>query len=82
MIHKILIKKVAEFMYKIIQRLTMCRAILKNWKQRDDDTCPVCHNKETVKHIYFDCECVNNMWKSIGNALSIDLTWKKNTIWL
>lgn len=76
-IHKIPIKKLSEFMYKVINRLTVSRQILKSWKQISDDKCPFCKKLETVKHIYFECDRVGNMWKHLGNALKIDITWKK-----
>ncbi len=76
-IHGIPIKKVANFMYKFIHRLTVSREILKKWKKSECDMCPVCKELESVKHIYFECERVNEMWKTIGSALLMDMTWKK-----
>jgi hypothetical protein len=76
-IHNIPIKKVSEFMYKIMQKLTVSRQILKKWNQTNTDLCPVCNEIETVNHIYFECNRVNEMWKKLGLSIKVHITWKK-----
>lgn len=76
-IHKIPIKKISEFMYKIIQKLIVCRHTLKRWNRTDSDKCPVCNELETIKHIYFECPRVNEMWRKLGKCLKVEITWKK-----
>jgi hypothetical protein len=76
-VHNIPINKISEFMYKLIQKLTVCRQILRKWNKTDTDQCPVCNDIETVKHIYFECPRVNEMWRKLGSVVKIDITWKK-----
>jgi len=69
--------KLREFMYKLFHNLIPCRVMLVRWKKQTSEMCPICKCKETIEHIYFDCECIKNVWNIIGNKLDIDLNWDK-----
>jgi len=76
-IHGIPIKKLSEFMYKLIQKLLVSREILKKWNRVNSELCPVCHEIENVQHIYYDCDRIRSMWSKLGIAINIELSWKK-----
>ena len=76
-IHNLPINKISEFMYKIFHRLIVSRQTLKKWKRTESELCPICHQVETVKHIYFECNRIQHMWREVGNRLQIEITWKK-----
>ena len=67
----------ADFIYKLLNNLILCRKVLKKWKRTNNDTCPVCKEVETIKHIYFDCPMVQHMWKKMGILLKMDITWRR-----
>ena len=76
-IYKLPDNKLSEFMYKLINNLIVCRKTLFKWKKIDTDLCPVCNKEETVKHIYFECKNVQELWIIISDVLKVDLTWEK-----
>jgi len=76
-VHSLPIKKISEFMYKMIHKLTVSRDILYKWKKTQSNRCPVCNEIETVKHIYYECKRVNDMWTKIGQILKVKITWKR-----
>ena len=41
-VHNLPPKKIGEFMYKMIHRLTASRYILYKWKKTETDKCPIC----------------------------------------
>ena len=51
--------------------------MLVKWKKANDIKCPICNEPETVKHVYFDCPCIGNVWQAIGCKLNIEITWTK-----
>ncbi len=76
-IHSLSDNKLKEFMYKLIHNLIPCREMLVKWKKAIDIKCPICNEPETVKHVYFDCPCIGNVWQAIGCKLNIEITWTK-----
>ena len=75
-VHK-LPNKLSDFMYKMIHNLILCRKTLKKWKRVVNDYCPMCKKCENVKHIYYECKRISDIWKCIGDILEIKITWKK-----
>ena len=76
-VHNLPLKKIGEFMYKMIHRLTVSRHILCKWKKTESDKCPICNEQETVRHIYYECKRVKDMWTKIGQVLKVKITWKR-----
>ena len=64
-------------MYRLLHNLLPCRETLFKWKKEKSNVCPLCEEIETIKHIYYDCQCINHVWISLGRKLKIDLTWEK-----
>jgi len=76
-IHCLPDNKMREFMYKFIHKLLPNRETLHKWHKVDRPNCPICHDIETIKHIYYDCKCSLPMWLTLGKIMNIDITWNK-----
>ena len=76
-VHGLPDNKLKEFMYKLLHNLLPCRETLFKWKKEESNVCPICNEIETIKHIYFECKCINYIWKELGRKLKINLTWDK-----
>ena len=69
-------RKIAEFNYKLLFRLIPCNFWLHKDKLKDNKTCVVCGQVETLEHLYFDCARVKNIWSLISNKLKIQIKHK------
>ncbi len=69
--------KLSEFLYKLIHNLIVSRSVLFKWKRHDNPLCPICNVIETVKHIYYECDLIKDIWKRISEDLRINLSWEK-----
>ena len=67
--------KLSEFNFKMLNNITVCRSNRFKWKKITSPLCIYCGKNETVKHIYFECDNVNNMWKEIGLILNCNIKW-------
>ena len=76
-VHRLPIKKISEFMYKLIQKLLVSREILTKWNKAPSKLCPVCQKIENVQHIYYDCDRIKSLWTQLGISINIELSWKK-----
>ena len=70
------IVKLAEFNYKILSGTLPCGHVLSKWKSNIPSECVVCHVKEDMRHMLFDCSKVNSIWKNVGNIMHVNLQWK------
>ena len=75
-IHKLPSTKLAEFGYKMIQGLLVSRIILCKWKRIDSELCHNCKDKEDVKHIYFNCKIIQDIWSKLGKVIKVNIQWK------
>ena len=66
----------ANFIYKLIHNLVLCRNVLKKWKRTTSEFCPICREIEPVKHIYFECIKVKALWNKISTFMKIYITSK------
>ena len=60
----------------MIQGLLVSREILYKWKRVDSVYCPLCKEKENVKHIYYDCKRIQELWKMLGQLIDVKIQWK------
>ena len=75
-IHKLPSTKLTEFSYKMIHGLLVSREILYKWKRVESSFCPTWKEMENVKHIYFDCKRIQEIWNVIGRLIGIKVQWK------
>ena len=60
----------------MIHGLLVGRDTLCKWKKVNSSLCPLCKRKEDVKHIYFECHRIQEIWNKIGKAIDVKITWK------
>ncbi len=70
------IKMIAEFNYKLLHIIIICRYLVSKWKNEVSPYCLYCHNIETVEHMIFSCPEAQNIWKRIGTIMNINIKWK------
>jgi len=62
--------KLRSFQYQILKRSLVTNKFLNICKIRDDDRCYYCDNSsETIEHLLYDCERVQNFWISLCNII-------------
>ena len=72
------IAKIKEFLFKIIHRICICKDTLYKWNLSNTSNCIYCnHEKQTLKHLLWECRDVNNFWNYIGDKLNIEFTYSK-----
>ena len=75
-VRKMPVKKLAEFNYKILSGILPCGFTLSKWKKDIPSNCIVCHVKEDLKHMLYDCKKVCDIWKKIGQKLCVLVKWR------
>ncbi len=75
-IFKIVDKKLGEFKYKLICNILSTRANVSHWNKKISDKCQYCNDKQTVKHMLYECPRVLNLWTLIGSILKVDIKFK------
>ena len=52
--------------YRLLQRALVTNVHLFKWKIRENDLCTFCSlAKETISHVIFQCEVVQNLWTKV-----------------
>ena len=64
-------KQIAEFTYKLLNDLLICRHKLHKWGLIEDSKCLFCSKDETVEHVLFLCPQKFVMWKSVCMILNL-----------
>ena len=65
--------KLKEFNYKLIHNLIYSGYILNKWKPSISRNCSFCNQIETTEHLLLSCSRVQNIWKTIGECINIDI---------
>lgn len=68
------IQKIAEFNYKVLHNILACGALISKWDKEVNENCDICNEKETGVHILWSCNIAQYVWKSISNAMDINIT--------
>ncbi len=69
-------RKLGEFNYKLICNIINTRTNISKWNKNVNANCQFCNNRQTVKHLLFECPRVENLWKLIGNILQVNIRYK------
>ena len=64
-------KQIAEFNYKLLNDLLICRQKLQKWGLNEDSKCVFCSKEETVEHLMFTCHQKFQIWKSVHTILKL-----------
>ena len=67
--------KLKEFNFKVLHNILPCNANLAKWGKIDHDTCDICNELQTIKHLLFDCNYVKPLWKIIESILHCNITY-------
>ena len=70
------IAKVKEFLFKVIHNICICGDLLYRWKLGETKKCLYCDfEKQTIKHLLWDCRQSNNLWLHISDKLGFDINY-------
>ena len=61
-----------DFQYKLIHRILITNSFLYKYGLKETELCTFCtETKESLVHIFGECNYVRNFWLAIGNFLKI-----------
>ena len=64
--------KLQDFQYKLIHRILSTNSFLYKYGLKETELCTFCtETKESLVHIFWECNYVRNFWLAIGNFLKI-----------
>ena len=64
--------KLQDFQYKLIHRILITNFFLYKCRLKETELCTFCtETKESLVHIFWECNYVRNFWLAIGNFLKI-----------
>ncbi len=69
-------KKLAEFNYKLICNILCTRSHISKWNPNINSNCAHCGQRQTVKHLLYECIRVQSVWKLIGTILNMNIRYK------
>ena len=70
-----MIKKVAEFNFKMMHNLLSNRYILSKWKHDIDRNCLICNGIiENNEHLIYSCSNVVEIWSKASNSLKFNIS--------
>lgn len=69
--------KLKEFNFKLLHGILPCNANLKKWKIKSSDTCDICHQKQTIEHLLFDCDYVQPLWRKFTRTFNTNVSFSK-----
>ncbi|MCP3887294.1 MAG: hypothetical protein GY702_00255, partial [Desulfobulbaceae bacterium] len=69
--------KIADFNYKMLHNIIPTGKNLLKWKKIDNASCIYCKiHIHDLKHMLWDCSCLNDIWKVISDALNCVINFK------
>ena len=64
--------KLRWFQYTILHRILTTNSVAYKLKFLDSEACTFCHkNKESIVHLFWECEIVRQFWNAFLNCLVI-----------
>ncbi len=69
-------KKLSEFNYKLIHNILPSGKLLCKWNKNVSRFCAFCGKEESVQHMLFDCDRIQDIWKLVGSILVMNVKWK------
>ncbi len=69
-------RKVGEFKYKILCNILSNKALISKWNKDITENCDFCGQKQTTKHMLYECPRVFNIWELISTLLKVKITYK------
>ena len=69
-------KKLAEFNYKLLTNIICTRSLIAKWNKNINTQCQHCGERQTIKHLLFECRRVGVIWIHIGQILNLNIRYK------
>ncbi len=69
--------KLKEFNFKVLHGILACNYNLMKWKIRLDNTCDVCNNPQTIRHLLYDCYYVKPLWQLMNNVFGLNVSFEQ-----
>ncbi len=66
-------KKIAEFNYKVLNRILPCGQLVCKWDNTVSEKCTQCNVVEDISHLLFHCSIAKPIWRIIAEAFNIDI---------
>ena len=64
------VPKYRSFQYRLLQRGLVTNIQLNKWNNKPSDLCYYCKEfKETLVHLFFECQIVKGFWTEIGDYI-------------
>lgn len=61
--------KIQSFQFKLLHRITPCRAYLRRIKVYDSDKCPFCSLPDSLLHFFYSCPDTADFWAKLSRWL-------------
>jgi hypothetical protein len=69
--------KVAEFNYKLVNKIIATKENLYKWQKIPSPNCIHCNTTlQTDKHLLWDCPNTFALWQSLAGVLHVNITWQ------
>ena len=63
--------KLRSFQFRLIHKAIVLNSHLFRWGLREDNLCSFCNaSKETITHLFYDCNIIKEIWQSLAHWLS------------
>ncbi len=69
-------RKLAEFNYKLICNILCTKSQISRWNPNMNSNCALCGERQTVRHLLFECGRVEKIWNLIGTILKMKIRYK------
>jgi hypothetical protein len=64
--------KIAEFSFKVYNKILATSETLSNWKILKEKNCLICNVKGDLLHTLFGCLYIKSLWNSLNDSNFID----------
>ena len=68
--------KLKEFNFKILHNILPTGIYINKWNKNISKYCEACTNEESMKHMLYDCNRIQIIWKIISQLIMIEIKWK------
>ena len=69
--------KLKEFNFKVLHGILPCNRNLMRWQIRQYDSCDVCGETQTIKHLLYDCSYVKPLWHIVNVVYGTNVNFKQ-----
>ena len=67
--------KLKEYNFKLLHGILPCNVNLKKWRVKENDSCDVCNEIQTISHLLFECQYVKPIWAKVNNLFNIAISF-------